>query len=189
LPEAAIDDVVSARVRGNDATLTQRFSEIGDWPVAAELAVHLLAWASGPHFRFPRFEQHLRKREFAIYAETPNGRLLVGGAAVECKIKEEGNPGVHPRNVAMRALFEEAEAVIGMGLDPDALFYPDPVVGELEDRTVPVSVRPPDAEETAPHAPPPEDTLKGLGAQNPDVINEAVKQYQEEADKKRSDES
>lgn len=95
LTEEGIRDLVLRKLAQNDATLTHRFPEFQDWPWEAQLATHSVSWACGTAFRFPKLEAALRAQDFAR-------------AVLECTISEVGNPGVAPRNVCNRELFEAA---------------------------------------------------------------------------------
>lgn len=183
LTEAGIAEVAHRKLAVNVAAMKRRHAEYDSWPASAQLALQLLVWACGAGYRFPKLDQCLGKREFAVYGSTPDRKpFLVGGAAVECKISEEGNAGVHPRNLAMKSLFEEAYIIESAGLDRDALYYPNPVVtdGKEGDSTPPIALDSASLEDTAPYP--------AFGTQNPDVINEAVKAAQADMDKKRGEE-
>ncbi len=103
-----INLVVSRKLSQMDQHLAGRFPDYEDWPACGQLAVLSQSWACGPAFNFPKMEEALRARDFAIAAE-------------HCTIREAGNPGVIPRNVANRILLHNAQRVADFKLDPDLL--------------------------------------------------------------------
>lgn len=111
LTQEAIAELVDKKLDANEVWLSGRFSQYAVWPADAQLGVHSIAWAAGASFRFPLFEAAIRRQDFVL-------------AADECHLDEHGNPGVHPRNIADRALFLNAAAVLRLGLDPDVLYWP-----------------------------------------------------------------
>lgn len=88
-------------------SLVLDFADWEEWPGDAQLAVLLLVWAVGTDLprKWPRLTAALRARDW-------------GTAAAESRIREEGNPGVAPRNRKIKALFE--------GLAGHALTVPPP---------------------------------------------------------------
>lgn len=92
LTDAGIDVVVSRRLALNESILRERFPDFDEWPADAQLATHSMAWACGPHFRFPELERALRAHDWKR-------------AADECRMRTEGNPGLVPRNYANKALY------------------------------------------------------------------------------------
>lgn len=104
LTQEAVDDLTLAKLHSNDALLRGRFDGWEDLPADVQLAVHSVAWACGPAFRFPRLEAALNARDWAT-------------CATECQMSETGNPGLIPRNRADKALFLSALA----GGDPDVV--------------------------------------------------------------------
>lgn len=110
LTPAGIDLVVSKKLEQMGQYLTSRFPDFEEWNACAQLATLSMSWACGPAFRFPALDQCLRARDF-------------DGAAVHCTINETGNPGVKPRNVAMRILYRNAARVRDFKLDPSTLVW------------------------------------------------------------------
>lgn len=93
LPTAAIAALVAKKFDEHDGILTARFPDYIEWPAVAQLAIHSMAWALGPRFRFPKFEQ-------AANANPPDFETM----AKQCCI-----PGGLPlRNTVNTALFEAA---------------------------------------------------------------------------------
>lgn len=82
-------------------SLVLDFADWEEWPGDAQLAVLLLVWAVGTDLprKWPRLTAALRARDWAT-------------AAAESHIREEGNPGVAPRNRKIRALFEGLAGVV-----------------------------------------------------------------------------
>lgn len=82
-------------------SLVLDFADWEEWPGDAQLAVLLLVWAVGTDLtrKWPRLTAALRARDWAT-------------AAAESHIREEGNPGVKPRNAKIRALFEGLASVV-----------------------------------------------------------------------------
>lgn len=108
------DDVRSLVLRkldDNDRTLSRRFNAWESWPADAQLGTHALAWAVGAGFHFPRLEGALRACAFR-------------DAADEAHLRTDNNPGVVPRNLAMRTLFKNAAEVMEQNLDPEVLYWP-----------------------------------------------------------------
>ncbi len=111
LTEEGIETVVSRKRDEMAKELVRRFACFSSWPADAQLGTLSMAWACGPWFQFPRLAAALLAGDF-------------DAAAGECTIREAGNPGVVPRNVANRRLFRNAALVTRRGLDRDTLFYP-----------------------------------------------------------------
>lgn len=112
LTPAGVESLVLSKLDLNDRLLEKRFPDLPDWPADAQLALHSLAWACGTAFRFPKLEAALKARDWAK-------------AAVECRMNEAGNPGLKPRNVANKLLFENAAKVSAPPPDLETLHYPD----------------------------------------------------------------
>ncbi len=113
LSAEAVDDLTLGKLRSNDSTLAARFPGWADLPACVQLATHLLAWACGPAFRFPRLAAAINVSDWgATIAEVDaeSGRR-------ECEMDPKGNPGLLPRNAAIVALF----AFATVSADPDAL--------------------------------------------------------------------
>lgn len=104
-PESMASDLVN-RAHAFEADLRITFPDYDAWPACAQLAILGFCWAAGSHAfgHFPKFTAALRAQDWTT-------------AARECHLDETGNPGLKPRNVAQRTLFEKAAA----GGDPDAL--------------------------------------------------------------------
>ena len=118
LTEEGIERVVFAKLDEMNAELVRRFPMFEEWPADAQLATLSMAWACGPWFRFPALEGYLRALDF-------------DGAVLQCRINEEGNPGLRPRNLANKRLFANASRVLALGLDPDVLYYPRTVEDDI----------------------------------------------------------
>ena len=99
------------KMEQNDLHLRRRFPEFESYPADAQLAIHSMAWACGPAFRFPRLEAAIKARLWLT-------------AASECHMNEAGNPGLVPRNKANKILFSNALVAAEADLDPETLFYP-----------------------------------------------------------------
>lgn len=125
LTREGIDRLVFRKLDQNDLFIAKRFPDYESWPADAQLGILSLAWACGPAFHFPHFEDALRVRDFDT-------------ASVECKMSEAGNPGLKPRNLADHILFTNAAKVVRLGLNPDVLWYPRAVTNEpAEEETQP----------------------------------------------------
>lgn len=91
LSDAAVDSLALARVASFETELRTRFP----WdslPADAQFALMLMVWALGSLRAFPRLSAAVLARDWAT-------------CAVECEIDDARNPGVRPRNAAVRQLF------------------------------------------------------------------------------------
>jgi GH24 family phage-related lysozyme (muramidase) len=114
LTDEDIDELVRKRLAEHERYFVRTFTRFDDMPADAQLGIHSLAWAVGPGFtqKFP---------SFTAAALAGNWRQ----AAAVAKIREDGNPGVVPRNKANRLCFENAAAVIESGADRSVLHWPN----------------------------------------------------------------
>ncbi len=106
----AVEALVEDRLEQNAEFLTNRFPDFPDWPADAQLATLSMAWAMGPAFDFPKFEEAVQSWDFHT-------------AALESKINAAGNPGVVPRNSADLALFNAAAVKVANGGDYSELTF------------------------------------------------------------------
>jgi GH24 family phage-related lysozyme (muramidase) len=94
LTEEGVDQLMLDRLAASEAWLRKTFHSWDDMPADAQLGIVSMAWAAGAGFtaEFPRFTAAARAGDWAVCAE-------------ECKLREAGNPGVVPRNLADHYLF------------------------------------------------------------------------------------
>jgi hypothetical protein len=115
LSSDAIRALVDSKLSSNEAVLRGAFPQFDDWPADAQIGLLSMAWAMGPGFAssWPKFAAACRALDF-------------DKAAAECRMKEQGNPGVVPRNDADQKLFSNAARVMvaDNGYDRDTLYYP-----------------------------------------------------------------
>lgn len=112
LDEDGIQQLISGKLDNNEGILRSRFPAYDSWPADAQLALHSMAWALGPAFKYPKFQA-------AVNQTYPDFTT----AAIESHMSDVGNPGLVPRNDANRQLFQNASAVLSQNLDPDVLYY------------------------------------------------------------------
>lgn len=105
LTDDGVRIAVDRRLDAIERVLGARFPHWDSWPWEAQLGTLSIAWACGPKFAFPKLAAALQARDWAT-------------AAVECAIREAGNPGIKPRNVATRALFAQAASAVA---EPETL--------------------------------------------------------------------
>lgn len=114
LDNEGIKEVVNRKLLQNEEILRKRFKGYDAWPADAQLGLLSMAWAMGPHFKFPKFEA-------AVNQLLPDFKL----AAQHARIGTKGNPGVIPRNEANLTLFTNAAKIVKQGLDFDKLHWPE----------------------------------------------------------------
>lgn len=114
LSEQAIDDLCKRQLAANEAIVRKRFPAYDSFPADAQLAIMSMAWAVGAGFasKFPNLSACIDRQDWA-------------GCVASCKIREEGNPGVVPRNAKNRFCFHNAALVKAHALDPDTLHWPN----------------------------------------------------------------
>lgn len=95
LTEDDIDALTWAKLDQNESILKQGFGEWDAFPAPAQLGILSMAWAMGARFGFPKFRAAANLQDWDTCTN-------------ECKMNETGNPGLVPRNVANRRLFEAA---------------------------------------------------------------------------------
>lgn len=132
LTEEAMDELVAKKRGEFYAYMKQHhFPAIDDYPADAQLGLLSMAWACGPGFA-------RTFRNFARWAVDGNW----ASAAAACKIREEGNPGIVPRNKANRICFGNAAIVIQRNLDRERLHWPATLAQENVEPTPTAAVPP-----------------------------------------------
>ena len=113
LPPSAIDALVDGKLRFNASDVLRFFPGFETFPAEAQLGILSMAWAMGDEkFReFPRFVAAANANKWDV-------------AAIESHMQDDANPGLVPRNAANKLLFENADVVSRLGLDPDRITWP-----------------------------------------------------------------
>ncbi len=114
LTDEAIDALVDRQLAANEASIKRRFPAWDSFPADAQLAIMSIAWAVGAGFA----------QIFGNLARCIDAQDWEGCVAT-CKIREEGNPGIVPRNAKNRFCFHNAALVKAGQLDGARLFWPD----------------------------------------------------------------
>lgn len=118
LTDEAVDALVDRQLDANEAIIKKRFPAWDTFPADAQLAIMSIAWAVGAGF-YQKFGNLAR----CIDAQDWEG------CVASCKIREEGNPGVVPRNAKNRFCFHNAALVKTYGVDPSVLYWPGVMSG------------------------------------------------------------
>ena len=119
LDEAGIDAVIAKRLAQNENYLKcePHFKDFDTWPADGQLALLSMAWAMGPAgvVNFHHLCASCATMDFKT-------------AARQCKMNEQGNPGLIPRNKANCTLLSNAAAVLAgektRGYQRSVLYYP-----------------------------------------------------------------
>jgi GH24 family phage-related lysozyme (muramidase) len=116
LTQAGVDALLQERMELFEGTLKHYFPDWDRFPADAQLAILAMAWACGAGFpkTFTNFANFVRKRDWA-------------NAARCAKIREDGNPGVHPRNLQVQLCLANAAAIDDGDYGTPALYWPNPV--------------------------------------------------------------
>jgi hypothetical protein len=114
LDDAEIDRFVFAKLDQMEAFLKGRseFQDFETWPADAQLGLLSMAWAMGPAFRFPKFQQFVAAGDWE-------------GAATECRFNPEIGTIVI-RNDRNQQLFRNAGQAVQQGIDPSVLQFQAP---------------------------------------------------------------
>jgi hypothetical protein len=121
LTEDDIDALVARRLGADEAFLVaNHFPKFSAFPADAQFGILSMAWAAGPGFpvKFPAFSRAVLAGDWIT-------------ARDECALRETGNPGVVPRNIANRVCFANAEIVERCSLDRSVLNWPHVAQSEL----------------------------------------------------------
>lgn len=114
LTDEDVDLLVAKKLVENERYVTGWLPDFPNLPADAQLGIMSMAWAVGPGFnkKFPTFTGSALKGDWVA-------------AAAACTIREEGNPGVVPRNKRNRICFSNAALVIANGLARDVVHWPN----------------------------------------------------------------
>lgn len=113
LDDAGIDALVARQLAANEAILRKRFPAWDSFPADAQLAIMSMAWAVGAGFyqKFTILSAFIDRQDWE-------------SCVTSCRIREEGNPGVVPRNAKNRFCFHNAAIVRSENMPPDTLWWP-----------------------------------------------------------------
>jgi peptidoglycan hydrolase-like protein with peptidoglycan-binding domain len=134
LTDEAIDDLVEKKLLANAAHAAKQWNNFPFWPADAQLAVMSMYWALGSLTKFPNCARLVAKEDWLGCAAGAPSKTTDKGwqaASYACKIKEEGNAGIIPRNKANVMLFRNAADSVRYGLPVGQLLWPSvPIVTE-----------------------------------------------------------
>lgn len=124
LSMAGVNALLLSRMQLFEGTLKHYYPAWDDFPADAQLAILAMAWACGAGFpkTFTNFSSFVIKRDWS-------------NAARCAKIREDGNPGIHPRNLQVQLCLANAAAIDDGNYGTPALYWPNPV----EDAVAPAS--------------------------------------------------
>lgn len=115
ISDDAIHDLVKRKFLENETVLVSRIPTFGHLTADAQMGIHSLAWAAGPHFDAPKFMA-------AITLPVPD----YDTAQVESQFRTINAQ----RNAFNHALFGNASLVQKLGGDIERLFYPTLLTAE-----------------------------------------------------------
>ncbi len=134
LSDDDIDKLVEQKLLANAAHAAKQWNNFPFFPADAQLALMSMYWALGSLTKFPNCSRLVAKEDWLGCAVGAPARTTDKGwqtASYACKIKEDGNPGVIPRNKANVMLFRNAADSVRYGLPVGQLLWPSvPVVTE-----------------------------------------------------------
>jgi GH24 family phage-related lysozyme (muramidase) len=119
ITEEALQTLMNERLRTFEGILGDSFPSFAEWPADAQLGVLSMSWAMGPGFspKYPHFTEACRALDWDT-------------AADQCRMNDDGNPGLRPRNEANVVLFRNAAASVAAGFLAETLHYPRDLVAD-----------------------------------------------------------
>jgi len=110
LTDEGVEALVHKVLDQMHAELVKRYPAFDSWPADAQMATLAMAWACGPGFgrTFKGLDAALKRSDWKT-------------AATQCRIDDSQNPGVTPRNKAMKQLYFLAAA---LPCDAEELHWP-----------------------------------------------------------------
>jgi GH24 family phage-related lysozyme (muramidase) len=114
------------QMKANEATLLKGLPSFAQAPADAQLAAHSMAWAMGPGFAstWTQFRNAFNSGDFASAASQSHMRGV----------------GIDMRNLANELLLLNAAAVKALGLNPDRLYYTDPIGAAMGMAAAPIAL-------------------------------------------------
>ncbi len=107
LPQAEMTRLALSKLDENDAILAKRFTFWNTMPSCAVMALHSLAWAAGPHFRYPKMIRALEVHDYY----TAEKEVLLEVWTKDAAGKNIQNKGLIPRNSANVILMHNARLI------------------------------------------------------------------------------
>jgi hypothetical protein len=128
LTPGGVTCLVLDKLAQNEVILQRRFPDWEAWPADAQLGTLSIAWAAGPAWVAPHFDGFARNLDFQPIAGKPGDAAQDPSCRGEAWLKDDGNPGLRPRNLANRILFQNAAIQVQWSHPFDALSYPSELV-------------------------------------------------------------
>lgn len=102
LTQEGIDQLMARRLTVFEDYLKKKFPEWDSWPADAQLGAMSMAWAMGAGYvdKFKNFVNAANEHKWIVAADC-------------CKMREDGNAGLIPRNKANKLLFEMSALAYG----------------------------------------------------------------------------
>ena len=119
LPAAAINAITAGDVARFETTIRQYVPAYDSWPADAQMAIMSMSWAMGAGF-LPGFPQFMA----AVNASPPQFSRAAPPEALG-HFKDAGG-GITQRLAWNDLCWNNAQAVIDEGLDPEVLYWPNP---------------------------------------------------------------
>jgi hypothetical protein len=124
LTDAAVTDLVLAKLDHNELYLSRRWSNWDQWPADGQLMAHSCAWAAGAAWHAPLFDLAAEKLDFGTIAGPPGNANTDPSCRGAAWLNDAGNPGLRPRNLKNKSLAWNAKVVLADGRDPEVLYWP-----------------------------------------------------------------
>jgi len=130
LDDDGIQQLVQSKVDSMIATTEQRYPMSPSWPAPAQLAVLLMDWAMGENFHYPKF-QELMNAIVPDFKGASEEAYIPDNPQKSMNYPPTSNPGLRPRNVAIKLLLEMADRMQTNGDDYDDIDVT--MLGDLSD--------------------------------------------------------
>jgi hypothetical protein len=127
-----MNQLVQGKIAANDDTLRGYFPNYDSFPADAQLGLHSMAWALGPHFpeTWKNFTNALNGAASTTGTQGPPDYAT---AAVQSHISN----ATDARNAANMQMFQNAHTVAEQNLNYDTVFYPGEALRPLRQRVRP----------------------------------------------------
>lgn len=123
LSNSDIGTLFLQKMKSNDTYLLKQFPSYHVWPADAQLALHSMAWAMGPSFKYPKFAAAVNK-VYPDFLTAAKESYMPDNAERDITKRPTLNPGLRPRNIANALLFTNAAISLKLNRALDALTWP-----------------------------------------------------------------